>query len=81
MLAKQIADAPENVSAIVKRNYLQRSGYGYPRLEIHNRQRIAANRDCKRIQHHYVFVLVDKIAFGNYYLPRSGFFEIKAAQA
>src|SRR6266545_1506298 len=63
--AKQIADATENIPAVIERNRLQRLRQWYASLKIENRERVAANRDSKRIQNHWLLVLIDENALRN----------------
>src|ERR1700682_5734179 len=80
MLVKQIADAPENVAAIVKRNRLQCSCNWYARFQIDNRERVAAYRNGKGIEKHLLLILVEEWALRENYLPRTGFLKTKSAQ-
>src|SRR6266852_2446664 len=80
MLMKQIADAPENVAAIVKRNRLQRSCNWYARFQIDNRERVATYRNGKRIQKHRLLLLVDERTLWDDHLARAGLLKAKSAQ-
>ena len=80
MLMKQIADAPENVTAIVKMNRLQRSGNWYARFQIDNRERVATYRNGKGIEKHLLLVLIEERALRENYLTWAGFLKTKSAQ-
>src|SRR5713101_2697596 len=80
MLMKQIADAPENVAAIVKRNRLQRSCNWYARFQIDNRERVATNRNGKGIEKHLLLLLIEEWALRKNYLARAGFLKTKSPQ-
>ena len=77
--AKQISDAAEDVAAVIERNHLQSSRYRHARLQIDDRESVAADRDGERIQDHRLLVLIDESADRDYCLPRPGFFEIETA--
>src|SRR6185369_13273869 len=79
-LAKQIADTPEYVAAIVKRHNLHRPRDRNSCLEIQHRKRIATHRHSKRIQKHDVLFAVSKSTFRNHDLTWSSLFKTKSTQ-
>ena len=80
MLMKQIADAPEDIAAIVKRNRLQRSCNWYARFQIDNRERVATNRNRKGIEKHLLLLLIEEWALRKNYLARAGFLKTESPQ-
>src|SRR5678815_3077998 len=77
---KEIANAAENVAAVVKRHNLHGPRERNARFEIQNRERITTHRYRERIQENYVVVLISKLTFGNHDLAWTSLFERETAQ-
>src|SRR6185369_10667870 len=78
--AKQIANTPEHIATIVKRNNLHRPRERNSRFQIQHGQRITTYRHSKRIQKHDVLFTISKSTLRNYDLTWSSLFKTKSAQ-
>src|SRR5689334_11410986 len=77
---KQIANPPEHVAAVVKRNYLHRPRQRNARFEIQHGKGVAANRHRERIEKDKILFRISKLTFGYHNLTWTSFFETKTAQ-
>ena len=80
-LAKQVADPPEDITAVIERNYLHRLRHWNPSLKIDHGKRVTADRNSKGIQFDNLSILIAEGALGDDRLSRSGFLETKPAQS
>src|SRR5688500_19267387 len=79
-LAKQIANSPEYIAAVIEWHDLQSVRYGHARLQVHYGQRVAAHGYRKRIQDDRILIFIEESAFRDYYFPWTSFFKRKAPQ-
>src|SRR6185503_2420802 len=79
-LPKQIANAPKDVAAVIKRHHLSGPREGNSRFQIDDRKCVSANRNGKRVQRNQVPFSIAKQSQRNHSFTWSCFLEIKAAQ-